>query len=220
MAERRFTIGTASVLEARASGKSTIVEGYASVYDVAYPIEGFRELVARSAFRKTAKESDVRSLFNHDPNFPLGRVRAGTLELDANDPHGLRYRILMPKNSQAQMVAEAIERGDVTGSSFSFEVIKDEWTDSDSGAPTRVLRECRLYDVGPVTFPASEATEVDVARAMRSLGLKSELDPDYLAGALRAHRLREALAGTWSPSEEASKTHVSGLRKLLDAISR
>ena len=226
-AERRFTVATS--LEARTSSKGTVLEGYASIYGVAYEVSGFREVVAPSAFRKTSQESDIRCLFNHDVNFPLGRLKAGTLTVDANDPHGWHYRCLLPKNAMSAMVAEAVERGDVTGCSFSFEVVKDEWTESDSGIPTRTLREVRAYDVGPVTFPASEATSVNLARAMRSLGLKTDHDSEYLEGAVRAGRLREALAGTWSPTEEAAAraaqaergatiAHVSSLRKLLDAI--
>jgi hypothetical protein len=226
LAERRFTVATQ--LEARTSGKGTIIEGYASVYDVPYEVGGFREIVAPSAFRKTSKESDIRALFNHDPNYPLGRIKSGTLEVDASDPHGWHYRVLLPKNPQAQMVAEAIERGDVTGSSFSFEVYKDDWSESDTGMPVRVLREVRAYDVGPVTFPASEATDVNVAGAMRSLSAKCGRERDYLQRALAAGRLREALAGEWDEEAEArgretdqreATVRVSKLRQLLDTLT-
>ena len=137
----------------------------------------------------------------------------------------------LPKNAQAQMVAEAIERGDVTGSSFSFEVMRDEWSESDSGGTIRVLRDVRAYDLGPVTFPASEATDVNVSRAMRSLSAKTGQERDYLQRALAAGRLREALAGEWDEEAEAearavesdqsdAMIRVSKLRQLLDAIAK
>jgi len=47
-------------------------------------IYGYLEIIADTAFRKTTAESDIRLLFNHDPNWPLGRNRSGTLELDAS----------------------------------------------------------------------------------------------------------------------------------------
>ena len=141
----------------------------ASVFDKPYQVGGFTESVSSRAFNKSLKEADIRALFNHDPNYPLGRGKAGTLALAA-DTHGLHYEIQMPTNPMAAMVTEAIERGDVTGSSFSFEVIRDSWDDTDRG-PVRRLHEVKLFDVGPVTFPASEATEVDVKRAVRSLAI-------------------------------------------------
>ena len=179
--------------------------------------------------RSERRRSDTRALFNHDANYPLGRVKAGTLKLSANDPHGWRYRVLLPQNPMAAMVAEAIERGDVTGSSFSFEVNKDDWSDADAGTPTRVLREVRAYDVGPVTFPASEATDVNVPRAMRSLATKHDRDrlpparrprrPPARGPRRRVGRRRRGRARAPEDGQNDAITRVSDLRQMLDAIS-
>ena len=74
-AERRFTVATQ--LEARTSGKGTIIEGYASVYDTPYEVGGFREIVAPSAFRKTSRESDIRALLTTTPTTPWAASRPG-----------------------------------------------------------------------------------------------------------------------------------------------
>lgn len=49
----------------------------------------FREVIKPGAFDDVLGD-DVRALFNHDPNFILGRSSAGTLSLSVDD-RGLRY---------------------------------------------------------------------------------------------------------------------------------
>jgi HK97 family phage prohead protease len=76
------------------------------------------------------------------------------------------------------MVGEAVKRGDLTGSSFSFEIEEEEYYE-EQGRTIRELRSVRLYDVGPVTYPAYEATNVGL-----TMGANSKL-PDYIASRLR-----------------------------------
>ena len=56
---------------------------------------GFVERVMPGAFTKTLLESDIRALFNHDPNFVLGRNKAGTLTF-ADQAGSLRYETTQP----------------------------------------------------------------------------------------------------------------------------
>ena len=62
--------------------------------------------IAPGAFRKTIQESDVRALFNHDPNFVLGRNKAGTLRL-YEDGDGLGYEVDLPDTQAARDVYDA-----------------------------------------------------------------------------------------------------------------
>ena len=172
MTERRYTPG---VIEARDDAGLTIA-GHASVFDAPYDLWGFREQVARGAFKKSLKEGDVAALWNHDANVVLGRNKSGTLRLSEDD-RGLHYEVDLPDTQAARDLYTLIKRGDVYQSSFAFEVIKDEWDQSDRESPLRTLREVRLYDVSPVTYPASPATDVDVVRAVRSLADAMGLDP-------------------------------------------
>lgn len=144
-------------------GKPTIV-GHAAVFNaLSEDLGGFREKIAPGAFSETITTDDIRGLFNHDPNAVLGRNRSGTLRL-VEDGHGLAFEIQPPATRTAQDVVSLIERGDISGNSFSFQTLEDGWEFKD-GDDIRTLKKVRLFDVGPVTFPAYPQTDV----AMRSL---------------------------------------------------
>jgi phage head maturation protease len=67
-----------------------------------------------------------------------------------------------------------MKRGDVSGCSFSFRTLKDEWTYSaDGGTTLRTLIDVELFDVGPVTFPAYPATDVAV-RSMEDVAAEGK----------------------------------------------
>src|SRR4029453_7275669 len=67
--------------------------GYAAVYSTPTVIAGmFREVIKPGAFTKAVGRDDVPALFNHDPNFVMGRTKAGTLTL-TDDKFGLRYDV-------------------------------------------------------------------------------------------------------------------------------
>jgi phage head maturation protease len=54
-------------------------------------------------------------------------------------------------------IAAKIRRGDVSGSSFRFDMSPDEETwerDKPGDLPLRILKRIRLLNVGPVAFPA------------------------------------------------------------------
>jgi len=149
---------------AEAEGKDTHIEGYASVFDSWSETLGgelpFREKVCKGAFAESIANDDIRALYNHDPNYVLGRNKAGTLEL-IEDERGLYVKIKPPKAQWAKDLLASIKRGDVDAMSFGFSVILDKWYAAE-GADIRELIKVKLYDVSPVTFPAYPATECDV----------------------------------------------------------
>ena len=150
--ERRTLTGD---IEFRAGSEGQIrAGGYAARFDaLSQNLGGFVERIAFGAFTKTIQEADIRALFNHDSSLVLGRNRSGTLRLE-EDSVGLAYEIDLPDTQVGRDVAAMLERGDVSGSSFGFGVISDEWGETDSGFPLRTLTQVALRDVGPVTFPA------------------------------------------------------------------
>lgn len=151
-------------------GEAPKIRGYAAVFNQESELlGGFRETIAPGAFKKTLKEADVRALFNHDPNFVLGRTSAGTLAL-REDKNGLYMEIDAPDTQQGRDVMTLIERGDVDQASFAFRVVKDTWTNEEGQTPTRTLDEVQLFDVSPVTYPAYTQTSV----AVRSMTTNSD----------------------------------------------
>lgn len=188
-------------VEFRQEGESLIAHGYAARFNnISQNLGGFVERVAPGAFTKTLQEADVRGLFNHDPNMVLGRNRSSTLRLSEDD-QGLRYEIDLPDTSVGRDVASLLQRGDISGSSFGFRVITDEWSETDSGFPLRTLQSVALRDVGPVTFPAY----VDSESAIRSLAESHHLDADQLIAAAKADKLSEALRAEDAGDEEEAK---------------
>lgn len=176
--ERRYIPRAAGEVrfEKRDSGKVGIAGTAAVTNSLSDEIFGFREKIAPGAFKAALEKSDVRGLFNHDPNLILGRVKSGTMTLRA-DAKGLHYEITELPQSRAD-VAEAIERGDVDGNSFSFTVERDSWEYPKSGPAIRTVEEFgELFDVGPVTFPAYPQTTVSArAREMAAAAPKEPVE--------------------------------------------
>lgn len=141
------------------------IRGYGAVFnELSEEMFGWRERIERGAFSKTLTEADVRSLWNHEALYVLGRTGAGTLTL-RQDERGLYYDATPPDTQWARDLMVSIRRGDVNQASFGFRTIRDRWEQNDEGNVTRTLLEVALLDVGPVTFPAYPQTSAE-ARAM------------------------------------------------------
>jgi HK97 family phage prohead protease len=175
--ERRFIQRAAARLELRArEGKLPQIAGYGAVfYNAAEPgteyqlWTDFVERIMPGAFdRAVAERDDARALFNHDPTNLLGRIAAKTLSLEV-DATGLAYTIDPPDTQMGRDVVEMIRRGDLSGSSFAFEVTDEDIRKEKRDDVEKWIREIRgvkLYDVGPVTYPAYEATTTGVRAAV------------------------------------------------------
>jgi Escherichia/Staphylococcus phage prohead protease len=154
------------------AGSPGTVHGYAAVFDkFSEDLGYFREKIAPGAFADCLSQ-DVRALVNHNPNKLIGRNKSGTLRM-VEDGLGLRVEIDLPDTQTGRDTATEISRGDMDGMSFTFDTEADSW-DRATTPPTRTLIKCsRVYDVGPVTYPAY----TDTSAAMRSLD-RSNPDPD------------------------------------------
>lgn len=154
------------------------IVGHASVFDSWSETLGgifpFKEIVRKGTFTETIKLDDIRALFNHDPNFVLGRNKAGTLELE-EDEIGLRVVITPPDTSWANDLIKNLRRGDISQMSIGFIVLEDTWGTKD-GIDIREIKKVQLFDVSIVTYPAYTQTDVGV-RAMESYkDYRSKLD--------------------------------------------
>lgn len=165
-------------IEVREGDEGRKLSGYAAVFDqLSGVLYGqFRERIERGAFA-SSMEGDIRALWNHDTNYPLGRTTAGTLAL-AEDAHGLRVEITPPNTSWGRDATESIRRGDVDQMSFGFDVLDDTWDQADDGQLIRTLRKVRLWEVSPVVFPAYPQTSVSV-RGNTPLGDTPEIPEQF-----------------------------------------
>lgn len=113
----------------------------------------FTEVLRRGCFR-SAVGQDVICTFNHNADNLLGRTSSGTLTL-ADSPDGLRWSVTLP--DYASDIKEMVKRGDLNGCSFTFTTRTggEVWTKS-----TRELTDINLYELGPVVFPAYQASKV------------------------------------------------------------
>lgn len=178
--ERRIVTEQIEV-RAAAEDTPTSLVGYAAMFNREAIIAGlFREQIAPGAFDLAVKEDDVRALFNHDPNYVLGRTTSGTLRL-SQDKKGLRYEATPPDTQWARDLMVSVGRGDVSQSSFGFQVVREEWTKPETRAdlPLRTILEARLSDVSPVTYPAYEETSVEARTHAAAIAVADEV----LAGA-------------------------------------
>ena len=135
-----------------------VLEGHAAVFDSDSEDMGFIEQIAPGAFEDAIKISDVRGLFNHNPDNLLGRT-PDTMRL-SEDKTGLKFEIDLPDTQVARDVHALVERGDITGNSFAFIVAEDEWNHEVDPPTRRITRVSELFDAGPVTYPAYPETTV------------------------------------------------------------
>lgn len=174
---RTFTLERIEVRDGEGDSTPTI-RGHAAVFNQwAEIIPGLlRERVAPGTFKKTIREADVRALFNHNPDYVLGRNRADTLDLH-EDSTGLAVRIDPPQTTWADDLIVSMKRGDVNQMSFGFKPVK--WTEdrNDDGYLDVTLREVRLFDVSVVTFPAYPQTDAWARSAIDNLRHYLEPEP-------------------------------------------
>lgn len=161
--------------ELRSDGDTPqLITGYGAVFYNAdnpgteYRIwSDFYERIMPGAFDRALQEDDVRSMFNHDANQLLGRrafQQTDSLRLSV-DNFGLRYEVdIDPEDPTHRNLIPKLRSGKVDGASFMFEITKRAWIEEERGeGDTRMqvdvleIQEVRLWEVGPVVFPAYEA---------------------------------------------------------------
>ena len=141
--------------------------GHAAVFSSPTDIAGiFEEVIDRGAF-DGCDLTDVPFFVNHLENkIPLARSRNNngnsTMKLSV-DLTGLAMdaRIDTENNQEARAVYSAVERGDVSGMSFSFRVKEQSWEKLDTDYPVRHIKKiAKVYEVSVVNDPAYEDTDI------------------------------------------------------------
>jgi len=212
--------------EIRADGDSSWnLRGYATVYDVAYPIAGgpdaggWMEIVERGATAKSINDgADTRLLFDH-AGIPLARTASGTMKLISDDLGMLVDAELDPTSPYAQSVRSAVLRGDADQMSFAFRVTRQAWNEDYT---ERRIKEVQLFDASVVTYPASEATVVQMNNTTPEEIEERELDPvaeakeDSIVEQIR-QLLAQLIAGEAAELESGSPAAAS-IRQLVNVL--
>lgn len=160
--ERRFF-----PFEVRVSdGDTPKIEGTGVVYNqlsnVMYGM--FREQIAPGAFSESIATRDIRTLWNHNTDYPLGRTGNGTVRI-SEDEDGIHFSNDPPSTSWGSDAVQSIRRRDVSQMSFGFVTIEDSWSYGTDNQLIRTVTKGELWEMSPVTFPAYPQTDV----AVRSL---------------------------------------------------
>lgn len=205
--ERRTFTMTGLEVRATDTGAPQIV-GYAAVFDSpSQDLGGFTEIVKPGAFTRTLKKADVRALFNHNPDYVLGRTKSKTLKL-MEDAHGLMMEVMPPDQQWSRDLMDSIKRGDIDGMSFAFYTRKDNWY-MDGQTQYRELLDVELDDVSVVTYPAYPATQVGVRSLLRAQGI----DYEALSGICQRSAAGQAIT---ADDSKVIKTSIDALNKVLE----
>lgn len=181
--------GRARSVELRADdAESNVMAGHFAVFDTWTEIhswfEGdFLERIAPGAFAKTIKENrdQVVVQYDHGFDFHVGDSPLGPIDVLREDAEGPYYEVpLLDTDYNRDRILPLLrgrtldgdDHGSLLGASFRFRVIKDEWDRAPKKSahnpdqlPERTIREVRLYEFGPVVFPAYP----DATAGMRGL---------------------------------------------------
>jgi HK97 family phage prohead protease len=218
-------------------GVMPLMEVRFSPFDVWYEIsswwEGdFIERTQRGAFAKTIKESrdSIKSLYDHGYDPQIGNKVLGTVEDLREDPETAVGDVRLFDTSYVRDLLPGLEAG-AYGSSMRMRVIKEEWNDDPGvsdhnprGLPERTILEARLFEFGPVTWPANPDATAGVRSATDTFyeHLRSR-DPQRVDELVRSREgstpIRPAAGSTTAADERAAQhetdepgaAHSSGL---------
>jgi uncharacterized protein len=164
--------------------------GYAAVYYDGTPRTEYRlgeniiERVHKGAFDAVLNSgSDMFGLYHHREDMMLGRRSAGSLQVESNE-RGLYYSVPLDSTDPVhQTVAARIRRGDVRGSSVTWQVPANG-QDFEKRADGMIIRNIRraaaLFDVGPTHIPCYVGTSAELrseltAAAIAAIARQAEL---------------------------------------------
>lgn len=123
----------------------------------------FLERISPGAFRKTFRENrnDIKVLFQHGRDPQVGDKVLGAVDALSEDERGAFYEVpLLTDANYVRELLPGLEKG-LYGASFRFRVMKEEFVDEPEASdenpraiPERTIKEAKVFEFGPVTFPA------------------------------------------------------------------
>jgi HK97 family phage prohead protease len=178
---------------ANTDNNQKVISGYALEFNtLSDDLGGFRETLSPNCLAN-ADLSDVRCLFNHDPNMILGRT-GKNLELTV-DQKGLQFTCTLPNRGYADDLYQNIQDGLINQCSFGFVVADggEAWSEDGNGDYIRTVTNiAEIFDVSPVSIPAYRQTSVEVAQ--RSLDTYKQHQSEERSKAIKLAKIKLKLA--------------------------
>ena len=102
-----------------------------------------------------------RADFNHNPDYILGRVRAGTMKV-STDARGVYMDVNPPDTTWARDLKVSIKRGDIDKGSFGFRVLPGgQQITEENGEQVRTLSKILVRRLSVVSDPAYTKTSIE-----------------------------------------------------------
>jgi HK97 family phage prohead protease len=153
--------------EGEGNDKQEYVDGLGVVYDKEVELwDGYFEKIRAGAFDKCLSRwgAEVKSFFNHNPDFVLATTRSNPRLVLEDTPEGLIFHAPIPDTSYGRDLTENLKRRNVRGASFAFTPDRDGviWREDEKGNLHREIVSATIFEVGPVTNPAYPQTKAKV----------------------------------------------------------
>ena len=224
----RFQEPAGDLFELRAeegANEMPTLAGHFAVFDTWTEInsafEGrFLERIAPGAFDKTFKEnrSNMKVLFNHGKHPTVGEMVLGPVRELRSEERGAYYEVPLYDTSYNRDLLPGLADNQY-GSSFRFRVIQEDFDHraeesehNPEGLPERTIKEARVMEFGPVTFPAYADATAGLRSATdwwRGHDLMSQLEALREGAAALEVEASENFTVTPEPSRRTRVDHLS-----------
>ena len=195
MREREFASFPLELAQTTTKGRT--MTGYASVFN--YPIDsGVRShpqstFMMPGSFTKTLKEhrDQVQVLFNHGLDPRYGQLPIGVVRSLEENKRGLWAEVELHDGPDNENIRAALASGALRAMSIQFETMKEDYNEDRS---ERYINEVKLWEFGPVTFPANQAATASLhslAQMAVDLEEHQRMMPMPTSKASMARHLRE-----------------------------
>ncbi|MFE7100472.1 HK97 family phage prohead protease [Streptomyces erythrochromogenes] len=203
-----------------------------SRFDAWYEIDSywegrFLERTKRGAFKRTIKAqgpAGVKVMFNHGRDMQIDQKLLGVATLLEEREDSPYMEVPLFDTSYNRDLVPGLAAG-AYGSSFMFEVVRDEWNHepgtadhNPEGLPERTITEVRLFEAGPVTWPANPDSTAGLRSGVDWLMSElSDRDDDGRQDLARSYAAFRAMHGLRTPLDGGPAAPANGPAPLTPA---
>jgi HK97 family phage prohead protease len=168
-----------------APADGSLMHGHFAVFDEWNEIDSwfegrFLERNAPGMFKKTMREQRdaIRVQYDHGHDFFVGGSPLGAIDVLREDDEGAYYEVPLVDTDYNRdrvlpllrgQLMDGRRAGTLLGASYRFRVTREEWVEPKKASdlnpdmlPERTIREVRLFEFGPVVFPAAQSASAKV----------------------------------------------------------